>query len=371
MMIPFLDVKRITAAYQPELGEALNRVTASGSFIRGKEVEGFEKAYASFIGSKHCVGTGNGFDALKLIFKAWIVSGQIAEGAEVIVPANTYIASILAVSDNRLTPVLVEPDIHTFNIDPRRIEEKINRNTCAILLVHLYGRNAMTDEIHALAKRYNLKIVEDNAQAAGCFWRSRRTGSLGHAAAHSFFPTKNLGALGDGGAVTTDDTALSEMIRTLGNYGSHRKGLNEVQGVNSRLDELQAAVLSVKLRRLDADNLRRRAIARLYRERITNPAIVLPSDAPPDGKEHVWHLFVVRTERREEFQRHLADCGVETLVHYPVPPHRQVAYREMNEHSLPVTEKIHQEVLSLPLHPMLEEGEVQVVIEAVNAFGNQ
>ena len=368
-MVNFLDVKRITAAYQPELGEALQRVSNSGSFVRGREVERFEEGYSSFIGSKHCVGTGNGFDALKLIFRAWIVSGEMKEGDEVIVPANTYIASILAVSDNRLVPVFVEPDSSTFNIDPLGIERKITKKTRAILVVHLYGRNAMTADIAAVAERYKLKIVEDNAQAAGCCWQKRRTGSLGHAAAHSFFPTKNLGALGDAGAITTDDTALCELTRTLGNYGSHRRGLNDVRGVNSRMDELQAGVLNVKLPRLDSDNLRRQNVARFYLQQIRNPAIDLPSVPGGDGSEHVWHLFVVRTERRDDFQRRLSGRGIETLVHYPVPPHKQGAYKEMNQLSFPVTEEIHREVVSLPLHPMLEEREVEAVIEAVNGYG--
>jgi dTDP-4-amino-4,6-dideoxygalactose transaminase len=369
-MVHFLDVKKITAAYQPEVAEALQRVANSGSFIRGEEVKRFEDAYAAFTGSKHCVGVGNGFDALKLIFKAWIVTGEIKEGDEVIVPANTYVASVLAVSDNRLVPVFVEPDVNTFNIDSRRIEEKITTKTRAILVVHLYGRNAMTDEIQSLADHHKLKVVEDNAQAAGCFWKKRRTGSLGHAAAHSFFPTKNLGALGDGGAVTTDDASLSGLIRTLGNYGSDRKGVNDVPGVNSRLDELQAAVLNVKLPRLDADNLRRRNVARLYLQQISNPVITLPSVSGTEAAEHVWHLFVVRTDRRDDFQRHLASRDIETLVHYPIPPHRQGAYKGMKGESLPITEEIHSKVLSLPLHPMLEEGEVQSVIEAVNGFSH-
>jgi dTDP-4-amino-4,6-dideoxygalactose transaminase len=293
--------------------------------------------------------------------------GVIKEGDEVIVPANTYIASILAVTENRLTPVFVEPDLGSFNLSSQRIREKITSRTGAIMVVHLYGRNAMSPEIEELARHYNLKVVEGNAQAAGCFSGAARTGARGDAGAHSFFPTKNLGALGDGGAVTTDDADLAKTIRTLGNYGSREKGINELRGVNSRLDELQAAVLAMKLGRLDADNTLRRRAARFYTDHITNRQIVLPKETLPPA-EHVWHLFVIRCLNRNALQEHLRQAGVETFIHYPVPPHQQHAYREMNGLSFPVTEKIHREVLSLPLSPVITDDELMQVVKAVNSF---
>ena len=365
-MIKFLDLKKINQEYQPALTAAVQRVSESGSYIRGQEVSAFESDFSFYSGTKYCVGVGNGFDALRLVFKAWLISGIMKEGDEVIVPANTYIASILAITENRLVPVLCEPDIRTFNIDPSLIERKISPRTRAILLVHLYGRNSFSEEIRKIADKNDLRILEDNAQAAGCSFAGKRTGSLGHAAAHSFFPTKNLGALGDGGAVTTDDGELAAMVRTLGNYGSHKKGVNDVQGVNSRLDELQAAVLRVKLQGLNRDNDIRRTIARFYLQSISNPAIVVPS-APASEGEHVWHLFVVRCNKRDELQRFLADQGVETMVHYPLPPHYQGAYPEWNQLNVPITERIHREVLSLPLHPALGRSETQKIVEIVNA----
>ena len=365
-MIKFLDLKKVNQEYQPALTSAVQRVSESGSYIRGQEVSAFEGDYASYTGSKNCVGVGNGFDALRLIFKAWLISGVMKEGDEVIVPANTYIASILAITDNRLVPVLCEPDIHTYNIDSSLIVRKISPRTRAILLVHLYGRNSFSEGIRKIAAENNLRVIEDNAQAAGCAFAGKRTGSLGHAAAHSFFPTKNLGALGDGGAVTTDDGELAAMVRTLGNYGSHKKGVNNVQGVNSRLDEMQAAVLRVKLQGLDRDNDIRRSIAHFYLRSIRNPRIVLPS-APAGEEEHVWHLFVVRCNKRDELQQFLADQGVETMIHYPLPPHLQGAYGEWNQLKIPLTERIHGEVLSLPLHPALGRSEMQKIVEVVNA----
>ena len=366
-MVKFLDIKKITDSFQPEIGRVVQRVLESGYFIRGVEVERFEAAYTSYTGTRHCVGTGNGFDALRLIFRGWLVLGVVKEGDEVIVPANTYIASMLAVTENRLMPVLVEPDLDTFTVSHERIEEKITSRTRAIMVVHLYGRNAMSPEIKELARNHNLKIVEDNAQASGCFSGSVHTGALGDAGAHSFFPTKNLGALGDGGAVTTDDGDLAETIRTLGNYGSHKKGVNHLQGVNSRLDEVQAAVLGLKLGRLDADNALRREVARFYMKHITNPQIILPTESAV-ADEQVWHLFVIRCLHRDALQDYLRRAGIETLVHYPVPPHRQQAYREMNRLAFPITEKIHREVLSLPLSAVITEDELREVITAVNTF---
>lgn len=365
-MVKFLDIKKITESFQPEIGAAIDRVLESGFFVRGDEVRRFENAYASFIGTARCVGTGNGFDALRLIFRAWIISGNMQEGDEVIVPANTYIASILAITENRLTPVLVEPDIATFTMHPDRIREKLSRRTRAIMVVHLYGRNAMHPGIRDLAAANGLKLVEDNAQATGCFAGSVRTGSLGDAAAHSFFPTKNLGALGDAGAITTDDPGLADVVRTLGNYGSHEKGLNDLQGVNSRLDDLQAAVLNVKLPRLDADNARRREAARFYLDHIMHPDVILPERLSTD--EHVWHLFVVRCSRRDQLREDLRQAGIETMIHYPVPPHRQQAYSNMRDLNLPVTEQIHREVLSLPLSPVMDASQLGKVADAVNGW---
>jgi dTDP-4-amino-4,6-dideoxygalactose transaminase len=367
-MIKFLDIEKITDSFQPEIGRVVAQVIDSGSFIRGEQVRAFEDAYASFIGSRYCVGVGNGFDALRLIFKAWMSSGALREGDEVIVPANTYIASILPVVDNRLTPVFVEPDINTFTIDPAQIEDKITGRTKAIMVVHLYGKNAMHGDIMQLSQKYGLKVIEDNAQAAGCFAGTARTGSLA-AGAHSFFPTKNLGALGDAGAVTTNDPELAQAIRTLGNYGSDKKGINDLQGVNSRLDELQAAVLSLKLRRLDEDNARRQKAAMFYHAHITNRDVVLPR-VPPVGKrkEHVWHLFVIRCAHRDQLQQYLMGHNIETLIHYPVPPHKQRAFKEMNHLTFPISEQIHREVLSLPLSPVMEEEQLQKVVEVLNGF---
>ena len=367
-LIKFLDLQRITASFQPQIGQAVESVVGAGLYVRGQRVAQFENSYAAFTGSRFCVGVGNGFDALRLIFRAWIELGEMSEGDEVIVPANTYIASILPVSENRLVPVFVEPDLSTFNIDPDRIAEKISSRTKAILIVHLYGRNAMTPAIKSMAERFKLKVVEDNAQAAGCRWQDSVTGSLGHVGAHSFFPSKNLGALGDGGAITTNDGSLAKMVRTLGHYGSHEKGINDVRGVNSRLDEIQAAVLDVKLARLDQDNARRRNVAEYYLQHIRNPHIILPQP-PATPAEHVWHLFVVRCKGRDALQRHFSEQGVETLIHYPVPPHHQKAYREINGKSFPVTEQIHCEVLSLPLSPLMKPSEMQAVVEAANGFG--
>lgn len=355
-MIKFLDLKAINDSFEPELSEAVKRVMDSGWYLLGKEVSTFEQEYSSFIGTKHCIGVGNGLDALRLIFKAYIEMGLMREGDEVIVPANTYIASILAITDNHLVPVLVEPDINTYNIDSSLIEEKISTRTKAIMIVHLYGQNAMNTKIQDLANKYKLKIIEDNAQAAGCYYEGHRTGSLGDAAGHSFYPGKNLGAMGDGGAVTCNDEKLASIIRALANYGSSKKYVNEFQGLNSRLDEIQAAILRVKLKRLDADNQRRREIAQYYCENITNPDIILPylPDSYRDRSiaqslSHVWHLFVIRTTNRDNLQQYLTENGIQTLIHYPIPPHKQYAYKEWNGHNHSYTEKIHNEVLSLPI----------------------
>jgi dTDP-4-amino-4,6-dideoxygalactose transaminase len=373
-MIRFLDLQSINNSYEPELSQTILKVIDSGWYLLGEEVAAFEKEYARYIGTKHCIGVANGLDALRLILHAYIEIGIMKEGDEIIVPANTYIASILAITDNRLTPVLVEPDISTYNIDPFLIEEKITGRTKGIMIVHLYGQNAMHPEIQRLVDKYDLKLIEDNAQAQGCYYGEKRTGSIGHAAGHSFYPGKNLGALGDAGAVTTDDDQLADIIRALGNYGSRQKYMNEYQGLNSRLDEIQAAVLRVKLKHLDSDNHRRHDIAQYYCENINHPEIILPNRNNSSlftlhpSLFHIWHLFVIRTRERDQLQKYLTENGVQTLIHYPVPPHKQKAYRNWNSISFPITEKIHREVISLPISQVLKDEEVQKITDLVNAY---
>ncbi len=368
LIIKFLDLKAINNSFEPELSEAVKRVIDSGWYLLGKENEAFEQEYASYIGTKHCIGVANGLDALRLIFKAYIEIGLMQEGDEVIVPANTYIASILAITDNRLVPVLVEANINTYNIDSTLIEAKITNRTKAIMLVHLYGQNGMNAEIQSLVDKYNLKLIEDNAQAAGCLYDDKRTGSLGDAAGHSFYPGKNLGALGDGGAVTTNDEILASLVRSLANYGSSKKYINDYQGLNSRLDEFQAAILRVKLNRLDTDNQRRREIAQYYIENIVRPNIILPFAKGNNQiyKSHIYHLFVIRTPVRDQLQKYLMEKGIQTLIHYPIPPHKQKAYSRWNNLSLPITEKIHNEVLSLPISPFISDNDVDKVISVLN-----
>lgn len=372
LMIKFLDLTAINASFEPDLSPAVQRVISSGWYLLGEEVNSFEKEYATYIGTKHCIGVANGLDALRLILKAYIELGVMHEGDEIIVPANTYIASILAISENKLKPILIEPDINTYNIDPYLIEDKITERTKGIMIVHLYGQNAMHPEIQRLIDTYDLKLIEDNAQAQGCFFRDKRTGSLGHAAGHSFYPGKNLGALGDAGAVTTNDDEIASIIRSLANYGSTKKYINDFQGLNSRLDEIQAAVLSIKLKRLDIDNQKRREIAQYYCDNITNPAITLPvinqTSVITDTISHVWHLFVIRHPNRYLLQKYLSDNEIQTLIHYPIPPHKQGAYKECNNLSFPITEQIHEEVLSLPISPIINDLEVEKIIEMINFF---
>ncbi|MDH7599255.1 MAG: DegT/DnrJ/EryC1/StrS family aminotransferase [Sedimentisphaerales bacterium] len=363
MRIPFLDLKASYLELKEELDAAYYRVMESGWFILGKEVEAFEREFADYCGVKHCVGVGNGLDALHLILRAM----DIGPGDEVIVPANTYIATWLAVSHAGATPVPVEPDERTYNIDPNRIEEAITPRTRAIMPVHLYGQPADMDSVNEVASRHGLKVIEDAAQAHGARYKGRRVGGLGHAAGWSFYPGKNLGAFGDGGAVTTSDDALADRVRALRNYGSHVKYHNLYKGLNSRLDELQAAFLRVKLRKLDEWNERRRKIAALYLDRLSGlPGLILPY--VPDWAEPVWHLFVVRHPRRNELQRHLEGEGIGTLIHYPVPPHKQPAYREMNDLHLPIAERIHCEVLSLPLGPAIQRSQADQVVAALQGF---
>jgi len=370
-MIKFLDLKAINASFEPNLSEAVKRVVTSGWYLLGEEVNAFEKEYAEYIGTKHCIGVANGLDALRLILRAYIELGVMKEGDEIIVPANTYIATILAITDNRLKPVLVEPDIKTYNINPYLIEEKITERTRGVMIVHLYGQNAMHPEIERIINKYHLKLIEDNAQAHGCFFGQKRTGSLGDAAGHSFYPGKNLGALGDAGAVTTNNDQLADVVRTLANYGSKKKYENIYQGLNSRLDEIHAAVLRVKLKRLDADNQKRREVAQYYINNIKNPEIILPSISDSQAEKdlsHVWHLFVIRHPKRDDLQHYLTMKGIQTLIHYPIPPHKQSAYKVWNALSFPVTERIHEKVLSLPISPVIEFQELKIVVEIINSF---
>jgi dTDP-4-amino-4,6-dideoxygalactose transaminase len=366
-MIKFLDLKAINNRYEPNLSLSVQRVIKSGWYLLGDEANSFEADYSQYIGSKYCVGVANGLDALRLIIRAYIELGAMREGDEILVPANTYIASILAITDNRLIPILVEPNPNTYNIDPKLIEAKITSKTRGIMIVHLYGQNAMHPEIERLVNLHDLKLIEDNAQAVGCIYENKRTGSLGHAAGHSFYPGKNLGALGDGGAVTTDDPQLASTVRALANYGSEEKYINKYRGLNSRLDEVQAAVLSCKLSRLDADNQKRREIAQYYIDNITQPNTILPNP-PLHQFEHVWHLFVVRHPKRQLLQAHLKDLGIQTLIHYPIPPHKQVAYWEWNELSFPITERIHTEVLSLPISPVLTIEQARDIAASINNY---
>jgi dTDP-4-amino-4,6-dideoxygalactose transaminase len=369
-VIKFLDLKAINDSYEPEISFAINSIIRSGQYLLGKEVKSFEKDYSEFIGTKHCIGVANGLDALRLILRAYIELDKIKEGDEIIVPANTYIASILAISENRLKPILVEPDLNTYNIDPFLIEEKITIKTKGIMVVHLYGQNSMHPEIKRLSDKYKLILIEDNAQAQGAFYGDKRTGSLGDAAGHSFYPGKNLGALGDAGAVTTDDDVLAYVVRTLANYGSREKYINEYKGLNSRLDELQAAVLRVKLKYLDRDNQRRREIAQYYISNIKNDKIILPISNSHfeiiDYLEHVWHLFVVRTKKRDKLQHYLTVNNIQTLIHYPIPPHKQKAYKEWNNLSFATTEEIHSQCLSLPISPVMNIENISEIIKIIN-----
>ena len=371
-MIPFLSLKEVTGLHAAEIVEAVKRVARSGWYLQGAENECFEGDYARFIGSKHCVGCANGLDALIWIFRAYIELGVMVPGDEVIVPANTYIATILAITENRLVPVLVEPKADTLEIDDSLIEAAITPKTRAVCIVHLYGRNAYTDKIGEICRKHNLKLIEDNAQAHGCrHTDGRRTGSIGDAAGHSFYPGKNLGALGDGGAVTTNDPDLAKAVRTLANYGSSAKYVFKYTGRNSRLDEIQAAVLDVKLKHLETDNAHRQQVAKMYYEGIKNPLITLPerlSDA-----QNVYHLFpiLVRENKRDELQTYLKENGVETLIHYPIPPHKQECYANAAWNiglQLPITEQIADCELSLPIGPTIKPEDVQYIIEVINRF---
>lgn len=365
-MIKFLDLQKVTEKYADEIHEAVLRVVDSGWYLQGEENKRFEQHFAEYIGTKYCIGCANGLDALIWIFRAYIELGVMKPGDEVVVPANTYIATILSITENGLKPVLVEPKFDTLEIDDDKIEEVITPRTKAICIVHLYGRCAYTEKIGELCKKYNLKLIEDNAQAHGCRFGEQRTGSLGDAAGHSFYPGKNLGAFGDGGAVTTDDEELANAIRALANYGSTRKYVFKYTGRNSRLDEVQAAVLDVKLKHLDGDNAHRQMIANYYYDHITNPLIKLPRRLPDSN--NVYHLFPILCEKRDELQKYLSENGVQTLIHYPIPPHQQECYKEWNHMSLPVTEQIHQQELSLPISPVMIMEDVKIVAEFISTF---
>ncbi len=364
-MIPFLSLKDITAKYADEIHSAVQRVVDSGWYLQGKENETFERHYADYIGTKYCIGCGNGLDALIWIYRAYIELGIMQRGDEVIVPANTYIASVLAITENGLKAVLLEPDPNTLELDENKIEEAITPRTKSILLVHLYGRCAYTEKIGELCEKYHLHLVEDNAQAHGCRYKEKKTGSLGEAAGHSFYPGKNLGALGDGGAVTTDNEELADCIRALANYGSSKKYVFKYCGRNSRLDEIQAAVLDVKLRHLDEDNRLRQQVAAYYYDNINNPLVVLPTRLPDEN--NVYHLFPILCERRDELQLYLKDHDVQTLIHYPIPPHMQECYTgEWRGLSLPITERLAKKELSLPMSPCLTLERMEWVVNCIN-----
>ncbi|BEG97955.1 DegT/DnrJ/EryC1/StrS family aminotransferase [Bacteroides sedimenti] len=363
-MIKFLDLEKITAQYSDEIHDAVKRVVDSGLYLQGRENEAFESNYSAYIGTKYTIGVANGLDALIWIFRAYIEMGVMKPGDEIIVPANTFIASILAISENGLVPVLVEPNIITYQIDEDLIEAAITPKTRGILIVHLYGQCAYTDKIGVICRKHSLKLVEDNAQSHGCKFKGRKTGSLGDAAGHSFYPGKILGALGDAGAVTTDDKELAEVIRALANYGSIKKYVFRYTGRNSRLDEIQAAVLNVKLKYLDKEVQLRKDVAAYYIDNIKNKQVILPQ--VDNWEAHVFHLFTVRCEKRDELQNYLTEKGIQTVIHYPIPPHKQECYKKWNNFSFSVTEKIHQEELSLPISPVMTKEEIQEVVTIIN-----
>ena len=365
-MIKFLDLQKINAQYKQDLKDVACRVIDSGWYLMGKELETFEKSYANLCNVKFALGVANGLDALRLIFKAYMQIGVLKKGDEVIVPANTYIASVLAITDNDLIPVFVEPNLETYNLDSNKIEAAVTDKTKAILTVHLYGQNSIDDEMLEICSRHDLKLIEDAAQSHGAKWNDKISGGIGDAAGHSFYPGKNLGALGDAGAVTTNDKDLARTISALRNYGSEKKYENIYKGLNSRLDEIQAAFLSVKLKYIQKDIEARRKVANYYLENIKNPAFILPNDNNKEG--HVWHLFVIRSSNREKLQNYLLEKGVQTLIHYPIPPHKQLAYKEMRHLSFPCAEKIHKEVLSLPLSPVMIKNDMDRVIKILNEY---
>jgi dTDP-4-amino-4,6-dideoxygalactose transaminase len=365
-MIPFLDLKAINAQYRAELIDACTQVIDSGWYVHGNECDEFEKEFAKYCGAKYAIGVANGLDALILILRAYKEIGFMQDSDEIIVPSNTYIASILAITENNLVPVLIEPELDTYLLDWTKIEEKITSKTKAILPVHLYGQVCQMDKISEIAKKYDLKVIEDSAQSHGAYFKDKRCGNLGDASGFSFYPGKNLGALGDGGAVTTNDSELAQIIKALGNYGSHKKYENRYKGVNSRLDEMQAAMLRVKLRHLDSEIAKRREIANYYLEKIKHENIILPT-VKYEGN-HVWHLFVIRTKKRAELQQYLLENGIQTLIHYPLAPHKQEAYKEWSNESFLISEQIHDEVLSLPISAVQILEDTQKIVKVINDF---
>lgn len=364
-MIKYLDLKAINDLHDKEFRAAVNSVMDSGWYLKGETTKKFEMLFADYIGTKYAIGCASGLDALKLILRAYVEMGVMQKGDEVIVPANTYIASILAITACGLTPILVEPDIYTLQIDDAKIESAITPKTKAVMIVHLYGRCAFTPQIGDICSKYGLKLIEDNAQAHGCLYGEKRTGSLGDAAGHSFYPGKNLGALGDAGAVTTNDEALARIISSLGNYGSSKKYVFDYQGYNSRIDEIQAAILDIKLKYLDKENARRKEIASLYINKVKNPKIVIPNC---DDRDCVWHIFPVLCAQRDELQKYLLEHGVETQIHYPIPPHKQKCYNKWSNLSFPITEKIHAQELSIPCNQVMHKEEVDMIIDLLNQF---
>lgn len=365
-MIKFLDLQSITESFEPKLSQEVIRVINSGWYLLGNKVRKFEKEFATYCGTKHCIAVANGLDALTLILQSWIEMGEINIGDEVIVPSNTYIASILAVSRCGLTPILCEPNEYTYLIDENKIESLITKRTKAIMAVDLYGQVANMNEINKIAVKYNLKVLEDCAQSHGAIYKGKRVGGLCDASGFSFYPGKNLGALGDAGAITTNNDSIAEISRTLANYGSEKKYIFGYKGINSRLDEVQATVLSLKLKRLDKDNNRRRYIAEKYMSNIKNPLITLP--CVEDWEAHVFHIFPVLCEERDKLQNFMTEKNIQTLIHYPVPPHKQKAYKEWNNKQFPIAEKIHEQELSLPIYPTMTDKEIETIIDAVNAY---
>ena len=372
-MLPFLDLEAINKQHRKDLIEAATRVIDSGWYILGPEVEAFEEEFAKYCGTKYCVGVANGLDALLIVIRAWKEMGKLKDGDEIIVPANTYIASILAITENKLKPIFVEPDLNTYNLSPQNIQKAITKKTKGILIVHLYGQIASIKDIMKIANNHDLLVLEDSAQACGAEINEKRAGSWGHASGFSFYPGKNLGALGDGGAITTNNKELASIVRAIGNYGSNKKYENKYKGINSRLDELQAAFLRVKLKHYNSEILARKKIAVKYANEIDNKLICMPISRDLIAKQlkhHVFHLFVIRVGDRNQFQSHMKKNGIGTMIHYPIPPHKQNAYIDYNKLSFPITEKIHHEVVSIPIGPTMEDIEVDKVIKAINSYSN-
>jgi dTDP-4-amino-4,6-dideoxygalactose transaminase len=364
--IKFLDLKKINSNYEKELISAAERVISSGWYIMGNELTSFEKEYAKFCKVNYCLGVGNGLDALRIIFKSYIEMGIINKGDEIIVPANTFIASVLAITDNDLKPVFVEPNFETFNLDATKIEEVITSKTKAILTVHLYGQISINPKMLEICKKYNLKLIEDAAQSHGAIWNGKISGGIGDAAAHSFYPGKNLGALGDAGVITTNDPILNETAAAIRNYGSKSKYVHNIQGYNSRLDEIQAAFLSVKLKYINADIIKRRACAEYYLNHIKNKLIILPKVLNREGS--VWHLFVIKTTNRDKLMNYLNNNGIQTLIHYPIPPHKQIAFNKLNDLSYEISEKLSETILSLPIDPTLSQKEIKYICNIINNY---